>query len=131
MFLFQFPVQMFEGRRTLNWKYHQAMLMIEYFRDGIPKPFSILNVLPFVIATTRNFFKTICKTGSNCFKGDVEHTNWKRQRCGGKNTEERIKHANLMQTLINRLKVSQFWIVICYMSVNKKTTFSPIEFCKL
>ena len=130
MFLFLFPVQRFEGRRTLNWKYHQALLMIHYFRDDIPKPFSILNALPLVIGATRNFFKTICKTGSNCFKDDVELGNWRRQRCEGKNTEERIKHANLMQTLINRLKVSQFWNVICYTSVNKKTTFSAIKFCK-
>ena len=103
---FQFAVQMFEGRRTLNWKYYQAKLMIEYFQDDIPSPFTILNALPILADLTRTVFKKIGKSDCNFFNDDAEHSNKKRQqRCEGRNSDERVKHANLMQTLINRLKV--------------------------
>ena len=96
---------MFEKRRAINWKYSQAKIMIEFFRDDIPKPFSILNILPIFVRALRNFFKNICKRVCNPFKDDTESAVRRHERCFGENTNERVKHADLMQTLISRLKV--------------------------
>jgi hypothetical protein len=75
---FQITVQMFEGRRTLNWKYYQAVIMIEYFQDDLPSPFTILNILPWIICGIRKFLKKLCSCNCKIFGKDAERGNSRR-----------------------------------------------------
>ena len=72
---FQITVQMFEGRRTLNWKYYQAVIMIEYYQDDLPSPFEILTILPWTICGIRKLLKKICSCNCNIFGKDAERGN--------------------------------------------------------
>ena len=100
---------MFQERRTLIWKYYQSVIMIEYFQDDLASPFSILNILPFIISVFVKMMKKVCKSrisfdDSEC----APHMRRKSVKCLAKpvQAEARIKHAKLMKKLINRLRES-------------------------
>ena len=101
---------MFQERRTLIWKYYQSVIMIEYFQDDLASPFSLLNIVPFIISGFVKMTKKVSIKAKRLSFDDSECAPHMRKslKCQAKpvQAEARIKHAKLMKKLINRLRES-------------------------